>query len=168
MCAVQIVHRDVKLENILLDASNRIKLIDFGLAANTMPGKKLKVHCGSPSYAAPEIVARRLYDGPPVDVWSLGVVLYGMICGHLPFHASDNKKVRQGLPAFAGITKNAFNSYYLALNAMLLCVQELCQKIIKGVYNTPAHISAEAKDLLARMLTVVPDHRITFEQVCTS
>ena len=90
---MQIVHRDVKLENILLDASNRIKLIDFGLAANTMPGKKLKVHCGSPSYAAPEIVARRLYDGPPVDVWSLGVVLYGMICGHLPFHASDNKKV---------------------------------------------------------------------------
>ncbi len=88
------MHRDVKLENILLDASNRIKLIDFGLAANTMPGKKLKVHCGSPSYAAPEIVARRLYDGPPVDVWSLGVVLYGMICGHLPFHASDNKKVR--------------------------------------------------------------------------
>jgi len=91
---VQIVHRDIKLENILLDAGNRIKLIDFGLAANTMPGKKLKVHCGSPSYAAPEIVARRLYDGPPVDVWSLGVVLYGMICGHLPFHASDNKKVR--------------------------------------------------------------------------
>ncbi|DBB15140.1 TPA: hypothetical protein ACH3X3_004147 [Trebouxia sp. C0006] len=91
---MEIVHRDVKLENILLDASNRIKLIDFGLAANTMPGKKLKVHCGSPSYAAPEIVARRLYDGPPVDVWSLGVVLYGMICGHLPFHASDNKKVR--------------------------------------------------------------------------
>ena len=90
---MQIVHRDVKLENILLDAANQIKLIDFGLAANTMPGKKLKVHCGSPSYAAPEIVARRLYDGPPVDVWSLGVVLYGMICGHLPFHASDNKKV---------------------------------------------------------------------------
>ena len=90
---VQIVHRDVKLENILLDSANHIKLIDFGLAANTMPGRKLKVHCGSPSYAAPEIVARRLYDGPPVDVWSLGVVLYGMICGHLPFHATDNKKV---------------------------------------------------------------------------
>ena len=106
---IQIVHRDVKLENILLDASNRIKLIDFGLAANTMPGKKLKVHCGSPSYAAPEIVARRLYDGPPVDVWSLGIVLYGMICGHLPFHASDNKKVRHGLspaPFVAVVTRS--------------------------------------------------------------
>ena len=46
-----------------------------------------------------------------------------------------------------------------------ICMQELCQKIIKGVYNTPGHISPEVKDLLARMLTVVPDHRITFEQV---
>ena len=90
---LQIVHRDVKLENILLDCNHAIKLIDFGLAANITPSSKLKVHCGSPSYAAPEIVARRLYDGPPVDVWSLGVVLYGMICGHLPFHATDNKKV---------------------------------------------------------------------------
>ena len=87
------MHRDVKLENILLDCNHAIKLIDFGLAANITPSRKLKVHCGSPSYAAPEIVARRLYDGPPVDVWSLGVVLYGMICGHLPFHATDNKKV---------------------------------------------------------------------------
>lgn len=52
------------------------------------------------------------------------------------------------------------------LNVWLwLFLQELCQKIIKGVYNTPAHVSAEAKDLLARMLTVVPDHRITFQQV---
>ena len=50
-------------------------------------------------------------------------------------------------------------------DTMTLCVQELCQKIIKGVYNTPAHVSPEAKDLLARMLTVVPDHRITFQQV---
>ena len=46
-------------------------------------------------------------------------------------------------------------------------MQELCQKIIKGVYNTPAHISIEVRDLLARMLTVVPDHRITFDQVCS-
>ncbi len=58
--------RDVKLENILLDANNEMKLIDFGLSAFYIPGKKLRVHCGSPSYAAPEIVARKQYDGPPV------------------------------------------------------------------------------------------------------
>lgn len=82
-------------ENILLDAEQRMKLIDFGLSAFFVPGKRLRVHCGSPSYAAPEIVARKAYEGPPVDVWSLGVVLFAMVAGYLPFHASGgNKQVR--------------------------------------------------------------------------
>jgi 5'-AMP-activated protein kinase catalytic alpha subunit len=90
----QVVHRDIKLENILLDATNNMKLIDFGLAAFYATGKKLRVHCGSPSYAAPEIVARKLYEGPPVDVWSLGVVLFAMMSGFLPFHSpTGNKQV---------------------------------------------------------------------------
>jgi 5'-AMP-activated protein kinase catalytic alpha subunit len=62
----EVVHRDIKLENILMDASNTMKLIDFGLSAFFIPGKHLRVHCGSPSYAAPEIVQRKQYDGPPV------------------------------------------------------------------------------------------------------
>jgi 5'-AMP-activated protein kinase catalytic alpha subunit len=91
----QVVHRDIKLENILLDSNRAMKLIDFGLAAFYAPGKKLRVHCGSPSYAAPEIVARKQYEGPPVDVWSLGVVLFAMLAGFLPFHSpTGNKQVR--------------------------------------------------------------------------
>lgn len=62
-------YRDVKLENILLDSDNHMKLIDFGLSAFFVPGKRLRVHCGSPSYAAPEIVSRKQYDGPPVVSW---------------------------------------------------------------------------------------------------
>lgn len=89
------VHRDVKLENVLLDSARNLKLIDFGLSAFMSAGKKLRVHCGSPSYAAPEIIARHLYDGPPVDVWSLGVVLFAMVTGYLPFHASGNKQVSE-------------------------------------------------------------------------
>ena len=61
-----LIYRDIKLENILLDVDNHLKLIDFGLSAFFLPGKPLRVNCGSPSYAAPEIVARKPYDGPPV------------------------------------------------------------------------------------------------------
>lgn len=78
----------------MLDSNRAMKLIDFGLAAFYAPGKKLRVHCGSPSYAAPEIVARKMYEGPPVDVWSLGVVLFAMLAGFLPFHSpTGNKQV---------------------------------------------------------------------------
>lgn len=58
-----VVHRDIKLENLLLDSDSNIRIIDFGLSAITAPGKRLKVFCGSPSYAAPEIVARRVAAG---------------------------------------------------------------------------------------------------------
>ena len=140
----QVVHRDIKLENILIDGEGHMKLIDFGLCGYYVAGapgldlgaaahlclwnpplrlaycrgrseppalrpgrprsylcpepslcapagKRLRCHCGSPSYAAPEIVARKDYLGPPVDVWSLGVVLFAMLAGYLPFHAKDKK-----------------------------------------------------------------------------
>ena len=86
---MQVVHRDIKLENLLMDSNQNMKIIDFGLAAVFTPGKFLRVHCGSPSYAAPEIVGRQLYEGPPADVWSLGIVTYAMVCGHLPFHSKN-------------------------------------------------------------------------------
>jgi serine/threonine protein kinase len=83
------VHRDIKLENLLMDSDRNMKIIDFGLAAIFAEGKPLKVHCGSPSYAAPEIIGRRSYSGPPVDVWSLGIVTFAMVCGHLPFYSRN-------------------------------------------------------------------------------
>lgn len=83
------MHRDIKLENLLMDSDRNMKIIDFGLAAIFTEGKALKVHCGSPSYAAPEIIGRRSYSGPPVDVWSLGIVTFAMVCGHLPFYSRN-------------------------------------------------------------------------------
>lgn len=72
-----------------MDSERNMKLIDFGLAAIFTPGVPLRVHCGSPSYAAPEIIGRQNYEGPPVDVWSLGIVTFAMVCWVLFFLGLD-------------------------------------------------------------------------------
>ena len=85
---MHITHRDIKLENVLLDGARNTKLVDFGFSVCSHH-KRLKVFCGTPSYMAPEIVLRREYFGPPVDIWSLGVLLYALLCGRFPFSASN-------------------------------------------------------------------------------
>ncbi len=88
-----VVHRDIKLENVLLDGHGGVKLIDFGLCGYYVHDKPLRCHCGSPSYAAPEIVSRQDYMAGPVDVWSAGIVLFAMLAGYLPFQAKDKKSL---------------------------------------------------------------------------
>jgi len=107
-----IVHRDLKPENILLTGSGDLKLVDFGLAnyfdvRADFATKSLRTQCGSPHYAAPEILTGQKYSGPLADVWSLGVLLYAMVCGSLPFNARSIpaliKKIVEGrfkLPKF--------------------------------------------------------------------
>lgn len=82
-----VVHRDLKIENLLLDEDNNIKLIDFGLsncAGILGHSDPFSTQCGSPAYAAPELLARKKY-GPKIDVWSIGVNMYAMLTGTLPF-----------------------------------------------------------------------------------
>ncbi|KAG8905331.1 Protein kinase [Tulasnella sp. 403] len=83
--ALKIVHRDLKPENVLLDENLNVKIVDFGLSNIMTDGDFLKTSCGSPNYAAPEVISGKLYAGPEIDVWSCGVILYVMLCGRLPF-----------------------------------------------------------------------------------
>jgi len=129
-----IVHRDIKPENILLDENfSVVKLVDFGLSNTFKAGEYVKTACGSPCYAAPEMISGSSYNGLASDIWSCGVVLYCMLCGRLPFDENN--------------------------------IKELYRKITFGEYVIPSRLSAEAKDLLTKILEVDPDKRITLNQI---
>lgn len=83
--AKNIVHRDLKLENILIDENKLVKIIDFGFSIAIAPDKTLNIFCGTPSYMAPEIVSKKNYKGHATDIWALGILLFTLLCGHFPF-----------------------------------------------------------------------------------
>uniref|UniRef100_A0A3P9JX65 non-specific serine/threonine protein kinase n=1 Tax=Oryzias latipes TaxID=8090 RepID=A0A3P9JX65_ORYLA len=128
-----IVHRDLKIENLLLDEHNNIKIVDFGLSntlrTDSVPLELLSTQCGSPAYAAPELLAHRKY-GPKVDVWSIGVSMFAMLTGTLPF------------------TVEPFN------------IKHLHQKMVNGeIGSFPADISKGAVSFVMSLLEPDPEKR---------
>ncbi|EDV26169.1 uncharacterized protein TRIADDRAFT_23373, partial [Trichoplax adhaerens] len=89
-----VVHRDLKAENLLLDSKGNIKLADFGFGNTYEDDQLLRTYCGSPPYAAPEVFQGKAYNGPKLDIWSLGVVLYVLVCGSLPFDGNTLSELR--------------------------------------------------------------------------
>jgi len=132
-----ICHRDLKPENILLNRQNlTVKLIDFGMAALQPEGRLLSTPCGSPHYAAPEIVSSKPYDGTQADVWSCGVILYMMLTGTTPYNYSQDGDIRV-----------------------------LFRDIAKAHYWMPPNLSPEAKDLIRCIFIPNPKRRITMDDV---
>lgn len=134
---MHICHRDLKPENILLDPSKMtVKLIDFGMAALQTDGRMLSTPCGSPHYAAPEVVSSKPYDGKQADVWSCGVILYVMLTGTTPYNYGQEGDIRI-----------------------------LFRDIAKAKYYMPNELSHEAKDLIRRIFVPDPKRRITMDEV---
>ena len=84
-----VAHRDIKLENILLDEGHKIKIIDFGFSIVTQKDKLLNIFCGTPSYMSPELATKKDYQGWHADVWALGVLLFVFLCGKFPFKGTS-------------------------------------------------------------------------------
>jgi len=95
-----VIHRDLKPENLLLDSDKNIKINDFGLSNVMKPGFFFQTSCGSPLYSSPEILMETNYVGPEVDVWSMGVILFAMVCGYIPWEGNDMRsQVNQAMKA---------------------------------------------------------------------
>ena len=123
-----VIYRDLKLENLLLDAKGNIKITDFGLCKKEMEfGTTTSTFCGTPEYLAPEVLEDNDYDRA-VDWWGTGVVMYEMICGHLPFYNRNH--------------------------------EVLFDLILHEEIKLPDHLSANAKDILAKILVKDPKHRL--------
>lgn len=117
-----ITHRDVKLENTLVDQNGIIKLIDFGFATCFPNEKKAKIFCGTPSYMAPEIVCKKEYYGPPVDIWAAGVLLYALITGNFPFRANSDKDLYKQIIRGHYVVPDYVSIAAKHLIAKMLCV----------------------------------------------
>lgn len=130
-----IVHRDLKAENLLLDADSNIKIADFGFSNEFTLGNKLDTFCGSPPYAAPELFQGKKYDGPEVDVWSLGVILYTLVSGSLPFDGQNLKELRERVlrgkyrvPFYMSTDCEGILRRFLVLNPSKRCTLEQVMK----------------------------------------
>ena len=130
-----ICHRDIKLENMLVDDSGHLKIIDFGFSTACGDKSKLITHCGTPPYMSPELAARQPYNGLAADIWALGVALFLMLIGKFPFRANDERElyrlIQQNKPKYSAELSTSARS--------------LLDKILK----TDPSNRASAQDILA-------------------
>lgn len=140
-----IVHRDLKIENILISKTGDIKIIDFGLSNLFSPRNHLKTFCGSLYFAAPELLQARQYTGPEVDIWSFGIVLYVLVCGKVPF---DD----QSMPQLHAKIKKGVVDYPTWLSPGE-------SRLLPSICIITLTYPLECKNLISRMLVTDPKSR---------
>ncbi|XP_032819650.1 MAP/microtubule affinity-regulating kinase 3-like isoform X4 [Petromyzon marinus] len=161
-----IVHRDLKAENLLLDADMNIKIADFGFSNEFTLGSKLDTFCGSPPYAAPELFQGKKYDGPEVDVWSLGVILYTLVSGSLPFDGQNLKELRERvlrgkyrIPFYMSTDCENLLKRFLVLHPLK---RGSLEQIMKDRWMNVGHEDDELKPYLEPSLDIGDTKRIDF------
>jgi len=133
-----ISHRDLKVENVLLDKDNNVKLADFNLATRFKPNELFTHRCGSEEYTSPEIVTRKAYDPQKTDIWALGIILYAINVGHLPFYHKNGERI-----------------------------QSMYHRIAMVNYKFPSgvEVDKDAKNLIGTILKYTPQSRATLDQI---
>jgi len=133
-----ISHRDLKVENVLLDKNNNVKLADFNLATRFKPNELFTHRCGSEEYTSPEIVTRKAYDPRLTDIWALGIILYAIVVGHLPFYHKNGERI-----------------------------QSMYHRIAMVNYKFPSgvEIDKDAKNLIGSILKYTPKSRASLDQI---
>ena len=159
MHEIGIAHRDLKLENILLNRDKNIKIIDFGLSNkyNKENGELLQSSCGSPCYAAPEMIKGIQYHGLDTDIWSSGILLYLMLCKSFPFNDKNNSKLYQK------ILSGKFNlPNYLSFNKSLVIIEIKSSKLGNEMLKNLTKIFLYNKTLVDIFLV---DNLLTYENI---
>lgn len=137
---LNVAHRDIKLDNVLVTSDNTAKLSDFGLSRQAGESNEMKTTCGTLLYAAPEIILELPYNGMKVDIWSAGVVLYTMVANHFPWATPDDMPVEQ-------------------------LMKETAHQITSGEFDMPDGVSFELQNLLCNMLEQDPEARPTASEI---
>lgn len=142
-----VVHRDIKLENILLDATGQVKICDFGVSRQLKTEKQvMHEQCGTPAYIAPEILRDQGYSGFKVDMWSAGVCLYAMLIGSVPFKAATMAALQEL------ILKGTYDlKFQTSANSNKLNNPQAAANIL----------SDQVKDLIAKLLNIDPSKRLS-------